>query len=116
MQRAASLPSCEAAFAFNKPKYEQKLGTLVYSTSTGVKGASPGLLLLQFSLSQSLWLVKILPSFARRDPGILLVHATAGTALALLPLSHPFQSGFFLLCLVKMHSSKVKFRGCVLRI
>ena len=66
---------------------------LVSSTSTGVKAAHQTVLPAVFSVL-SLWLVKIFPSFARRDPGILLVYATACTVLVLLSLSHLFQRVF----------------------
>lgn len=70
-------------------------------------------LLLAVSSVPSLWLVKSLPLFARRDPGIVLVSAAACTVLVL--LSHfptCFRAFFlFLYCVMKMSGSQVKLRG-----
>lgn len=59
----------------------------------------------------SVWLVKIVPSFARRDPGILLPYGMHSVSPAL-PFP-PVPERFFLSlrCATKLRSSTVKRRG-----
>lgn len=72
--------------------------------------------LLAVSSLPTLWLVKSLPLFARRDPGIVLMAAAACQVLVLLSHFPTCSRAFllFLFCVMKTSNSQAKLGGWVL--